>query len=113
MIECGSAFKRKVLDLLEEDREFRVTLGALTGFKELLEKLESHDCKFNEILERLDRHEARLEALATELKALRMDFNTGMHAFQLRLDALGARWGIFAEHTFREGMKYCGALLWR
>ena len=32
-----------------------------------------------------------------EIKALRMDFNEGTRAFQLRLDALGARWGIFAE----------------
>jgi hypothetical protein len=147
MLESESAFKQQVLDLLEDDREFRLTLGALIGFKELLEKLETHDRKFNEILERLDRHEAkfeeydrkfneilerldrheakfeeydrkfneilerldrheaRLEALATELKALRMDFNTGMRAFQLRLDALGARWGIFAEQAFREGVK--------
>ena len=28
-----------------------------------------------------------------------------MRAFQLRLDALGARWGIFTEEAFREGMK--------
>jgi len=28
-----------------------------------------------------------------------------MRAFQLRLDALGARWGIFAEDAFREGIK--------
>ena len=38
-----------------------------------------------------------------EIKALRVDFNEGMRAFQLRLDALGARWGIFAEDAFREG----------
>jgi hypothetical protein len=133
MIETESAFKRKILDLVEEDREFRLTLGALIGFKELLEKLETHDCKFNAILERLDRHEARfeeynrkfnailerldrhearfeeqsgrIEALATEIKSLRIDFNAGMRAFQLRLDALGARWGIFAEEAFREGVK--------
>ena len=29
-----------------------------------------------------------------------MDFNEGMHAFQLRLDALGAHWGILAEEAF-------------
>ena len=74
---------------------------------------------FNEILERLDRHDwilvkhsgiieehgRRIEELSTEIKALRVDFNEGMRAFQLRLDALGARWGIFAEEAFREGMK--------
>ncbi len=27
-----------------------------------------------------------------DIKALRRDFNEGMRAFQLRLDALGARW---------------------
>ncbi|MEA2074200.1 MAG: DUF3782 domain-containing protein [Euryarchaeota archaeon] len=156
-----SELKRKILDMLEADREFRVSVGALIGFKEILEKLEEHDRKFNEILERLDRHEARfeeydrkfdaifvrleehdrkfvailerldrhearfevydrkfneilerldrhedrLDGLSSELKALRMDFNEGMRAFQLRLDALGARWGIFAEEAFREGVK--------
>ena len=35
-----------------------------------------------------------------------MDFNKGMRAFQLRLDALlGACWGICAEEAFREGVK--------
>jgi hypothetical protein len=121
-----SELKRKILDMLEADREFRVSVGALIGFKEILEKLEEHDRKFNEILERLDRHEARfeeydrkfneilerldrhedrLDGLSNEIKALRMDFNDGMRAFQLRLDALGARWGIFAEEAFREGVK--------
>ena len=43
-----------------------------------------------------------------DIKALRRDFNEGMRAFQLRLDALGARWGIFAEDAFREDEKVKG-----
>jgi hypothetical protein len=154
MTLMNSDLKRKILDLLEGDREFRVSVGGLIGFKEILDRLEEHDRKFdevlsrleehdrkfdevlsrleehdrkfdeilerldrheerfeeydrkfNEILERLDRHEERLDGLSTELKALRLDFNEGMSAFQLRLDALGARWGILAEDAFREGIK--------
>jgi len=52
-----------------------------------------------------EEHDRRIEELSNEIKALRMDFNEGMRAFQLRLDVLGARWGIFAEEAFREGVK--------
>jgi hypothetical protein len=99
MVESERALKLKFLDLLEEDRGFRLTLGALMGFNAILERLDRHEA-------RLGAHGRRIEALAAELKALRTDFNEGMHAFQLRLDApLGARWGIFAEEAFREGVE--------
>jgi len=63
---------------LERDREFRLSVAGLLGYKEILEELkrlredmhrgfeehsrrfDENDWKFNEILERLDRHEAHL-----------------------------------------------------
>ena len=40
-----------------------------------------------------------------EVKALREDFNIGMENFAHYLQALGARWGIYAEDAFREGVR--------
>jgi len=40
-----------------------------------------------------------------ELKALREDFNVGMGNFARYLQALGSRWGVFAEDAFREGLR--------
>ena len=69
----ASDLKKELLELLERDREFRLSVAGLLGYREILERLEAHDRKFeemlavlnehsrrfNEILERLDRHEAR------------------------------------------------------
>jgi len=49
-----SELKKKILDLLREDEEFRYAVAGLIGF--------------DEVLKRLDRHEE-------ELKKLREDFN--------------------------------------
>ena len=40
-----------------------------------------------------------------EVKALREDFNIGMENFAHYLQALGARWGLYAEDAFREGVR--------
>ena len=74
----ASDLKKELLELLERDREFRLSVAGLLGYKGILEELkrlredmhrgfeehsrrfDENDRKFNEILERLDRHEAHL-----------------------------------------------------
>ena len=53
--------REELLRLLEEDREFRLMVAGFLGYRDVLERLEEHDRKFNEILERLDRHTEILE----------------------------------------------------
>jgi hypothetical protein len=36
---------------------------------------------------------------------LREDFNRAFESLSRRVDALGARWGLITEETFREGMR--------
>ena len=48
------SLKEEILELLEKDREFRLAVASLIGYKEILEKLEEHDRKFNEVIERLE-----------------------------------------------------------
>ena len=108
--------KHRLLKLLKEDEEFRYAVAGLIGLGEVLKRLEEHDRKFNEILERLDRHEAELAKLREdmnrgferydrELARLREEMNRGFELLRRHIDALGARWGLLAEETFREGLK--------
>ena len=108
----ASDLKKELLELLERDREFRLSVAGLLGYKEILEELkrlredmhrgfeehsrrfDENDRKFNEILEELKLHREKLEE---------HDFK--FDSMMRKLDALGARWGILAESAFREGMR--------
>jgi hypothetical protein len=57
MAEAG--LKSRILTLLEEDREFRMSVAGLVGFKEVLERLEEYDRRFDEILATLQEHSRR------------------------------------------------------
>ncbi len=75
--------KSEILRLLREDEEFRYAVAGLIGLEE--------------VLKRLDRHEA-------QLVKLREDMNRGFELLRRHIDALGARWGLLAEESFREAM---------
>ncbi|MDK2465165.1 MAG: hypothetical protein QI223_10395, partial [Candidatus Korarchaeota archaeon] len=53
--------KKKMLELLERDREFRHAVAGLIGYGDVLRRLEEHDRKFNEMLEELRAHRRLLE----------------------------------------------------
>ena len=75
----ASDLKKELLELLERDREFRLSVAGLLGYKEILEELkrlredmhrgfeehsrrfDENDRKFNEILEELKLHREKLE----------------------------------------------------
>ena len=76
MAEAEAELKSRILRLLEEDREFRLSVAGLVGFKEVLERLEEHDRRFEE--------QARM-----------------LNGLDLKIEALGSRWGIFSEKAFR------------
>jgi hypothetical protein len=155
MAEAG--LKSRILTLLEEDREFRMSVAGLVGFKEVLERLEEHDRRFDEILATLREYSRRFEAhdrkfdvilatlrehsrrfeehdrkfdvilatlrehsrrfeehdrkfdeiLATLREHSRRfeEHDRMFNALDLKIEALGARWGIFSEQAFRDGMK--------
>ncbi len=65
--------KKKFLEALEEDDEFRYAIAGLIGFKEILARLEEHDRKFEEIMERLAEHDRKFEQVMTEIKGIKED----------------------------------------
>ena len=67
--------KKKLLKLLEEDKEFRYAVSGLVGMKTVLdeikgimERLEVHDRKFEEILSRLEEHDRKFEEVMARLE---------------------------------------------
>ena len=118
--------REELLRLLEEDKELRLMIAGLLGYRDLLERLEAHDKKFNEILERLDKHTKlleehgkRLEAhdkkfneLIEQMNRLRADFIRLSRKIDVTLGSMGRRWGIDLERTvleiFRETLERKG-----
>ena len=78
------SLKDEFLTLLEKDKEFRYAVAGLLGLEE--------------ILRRLDRNEQ-------ELVRLREDMNRGFMLVERHISALGARWGLMAEETFRQSIR--------
>ena len=142
--------KSRILTLLGEDREFRMSVAGLVGFKEVLERLEEHDCRFDEILGRLEEHDRKFDEILGRLEEHSRRFEEHDRKFEkilatleehsrrfeehdrkfegilltlkehskrfdehgrmlkgldLKIEALGSKWGIFSEQSFREGMK--------
>jgi len=83
--------KTRMLKLLKEDEEFRYAVAGLIGLEE--------------ILKRFDRHEAELVKLREDMNKLREDMVKGFGLVNRHISALGARWGLLAEESFRSGIK--------
>ena len=129
MAEAEAELKSRILRLLEEDREFRLSVAGLVGFREVLERLEEHDRKFDEILatlaehsRRFEEHDRKFDEILGRLEEHDRKFNEilgrleehdrrfeeqarMLNGLDLKIEALGSRWGIFSEQAFREGMK--------
>ncbi len=103
------AIKEEFLRLLREDEEFRYAVAGILGLDSILRELKELREDFNKFIElenkRWEEANKRFEIIENELKQLRIDFNNTFASFDRRLIALGARWGIFSEQAFRDGMK--------
>ena len=121
--------RSRILALLDEDHEFRLSVAGLVGLKEVLERLEEHDKKFNELLARQDEHDRKFEEILgrleehdrkfeeilgrleehdrkfEEILSTLKEHSRSFKALDLKIEALGLRWGIFAEQAFRESMR--------
>ena len=80
--------KRRIIETLEKDKEFRYTIMGLLGFKELEERQQ----RLEERQQRLEERFARLEEEMRETRRV--------------LFAIAHRFGVLTEVSFRETMKY-------
>jgi len=85
--------KEDILAVLEEIRRLREDFNRQ---QEVIIKLR----------EDFNRHEERIGRLYEEIRRLREDFNRLSNRVELKISAIGARWGILSEESFREGMRF-------
>ena len=112
--------------MLKEYEEFRYAVAGLIGLEEILKRLDRHEAQLVKLREdmnklredmnrgfkRYDEELTRLredmnksfERYDEELARLREDMNRGFELLRRHIDALGARWGLLAEKSFRAGM---------
>ncbi len=122
--------REELLKLLEEDREFRLMVAGILGYRDILDRLGEHDRKFNEILSKLDKHTEILEQhtrileehtrllsehtkklgehdrkfneILEEIKKLRRDFTDLGRRVEVTIGSMGRRWGFDLEKTVLE-----------
>ncbi len=104
--------KKEVLRLLREDEEFRYTVAGLIGLTEVLKRMDRLEAELVKLREEMvelreDMNKLRedMNKLREDMNKLREDMNAGFERVNRRITALGARWGVDAESTFREAMK--------
>ncbi|HDM92191.1 MAG TPA: DUF3782 domain-containing protein [Candidatus Korarchaeota archaeon] len=102
-------FKRKVLDLLKKDEEFRYAVAGLLGLEEILRRLDAHQAEMARLREDMvkgfERHDAEIAELRREMARLREDMVKGFELVERHISALGVRWGLLSEEAFRQGLR--------
>ncbi len=125
----SEALKRLLLELLRSDPVFRRAAAAELGLLELLERMDRLEERMLKLEERVARLEEQMVRLQEQVKNLQEQvvklweavktlqeqvaklweavktLEERMDRFEDKLNALGARWGIYAEEAFREGLK--------
>jgi len=91
------SLKSEILRLLKEDEEFRYAVAGLIGLEEVLKRLDRHEAQLVKLREDMNK-------LREDMNRLREDMNEGFQLLRRHIDALGARWGLLAEESFRAGM---------
>ena len=105
-----NVLKKKILELIKEDEEFRLAIiGALTEsfvtkeeIKELLKEIRNLAKQFNK---RMESFEKRMEEMREDFNKRMESFEKRMEGFDLKLSAIGARWGIFTEESIRKAFR--------
>ncbi|MDW8035931.1 MAG: hypothetical protein RMI85_05705, partial [Candidatus Korarchaeum sp.] len=98
MASSRASLKRRLLDLLKEDEEFRLTVAGYLGLEEALRGIRSTQEELTRLREDMiagfKRHDEELAKLWSELTRLREDMMRGFELVERHIAALGARWGI-------------------
>jgi len=101
--------KRKLLESLKKDEEFRYAVAGMLGYSEILERITSIEERIVNLEERFARLEerfARLEERFLELEERVARLEEEMISFRRLIVVIAHRFGVISEESFREGMKY-------
>ena len=107
------ATKKDIVAILEEIRKLREdylhqqqqTQTLINGFRRQQEQIQALVEEVKALREAYATQQRQIQTLAEEIKNLREDFNILSSRLDIKISALGARWGILSEEAFRAGLK--------
>jgi hypothetical protein len=110
IIERKAVTKEEIKEILIELRKQREENSKRfeeinKRFEEINKRFEAVDRRFEAVDKRFEEINKRFEAVDRRFEELTKEMNKGFELLRNAITALGARWGIFAEEAFREGMK--------
>jgi hypothetical protein len=127
MQEEMARMREEMLRMQEEIKQMQETIKQMQeeiarmreDMLRMQEEIKQMQETIKQMQETIKQMQEEIRELQVEVKNLREDFNRlyelsenrhkeymkEFRRFDLKLTGLGARWGIFAEHSFREGMK--------
>ena len=97
--------KARMLKLLREDEEFRYAVAGLIGLEEILKRFDRHEAELVKLREDMNKLGGNMKELREEQIRLREDMIRGFELVNRHISALGARWCLLAEESFRSGIK--------
>ena len=89
--------KKKILQIILPELEER--MATKEDIKDILNEIRLLREDFN-------RQQQQIEGLMNEIRLLREDFNKLSVRLDIKISALGARWGLLSENAFREGLRF-------
>ena len=104
------------LTRLEKDKEFRMAVAGLIGYREILERISEHDRKFDELLielrrhgeilqehtRKLSEHDRRFDTIFQRISFLEKNFGLLSKRIEVTIGSMGRRWGLDLEKTVLE-----------
>ncbi len=112
----SSRLREEFLKLLREDAEFRYAVLGLLGIEEVLKRIDENTGAIKSLQEQVAEHGRIIKGLQEQVGALveqvarhgriLEEHSLAVRELTSRIHALGTRWGLVTEETFRESIKY-------
>ncbi len=94
--------KKRFLELLEKDPEFRYAVAGYIGLHEALKRLDEHGKAIKELQEAVKGLQEAVKNLQEAVKGLQ----EAVRDLSVRVNAIGVRYGVVTEEAFRSSIKY-------
>ncbi len=112
----SSRLREEFLKLLREDAEFRYAVLGLLGIDEVLRRIDENTGAIKSLQEQVAEHSRIIKGLQEQVGVLveqvarhgriLEEHSLAVRELASKIHALGTRWGLVTEETFRESIKY-------
>jgi hypothetical protein len=108
-IDLSLRLKKRFLELLEKDPEFKYTVAGYIGLYEILKRLDEHRGAIKELQETIKKQgEAikELQEVARKQGEAIKELQEAVRDLSTKVNAIGNRYGVVTEEAFRSSIRY-------